>query len=96
MATGGIYLGADAELDIWGISQSTPFDGLGPGLNGCGNSSYAASYKLGPAVDDAESAATAALRGTRRPSRLAQLMEGAEVFGALAFEMAKAWTHATT
>jgi hypothetical protein len=84
MAKGAIYLGAGAKLDIWGISQYAPCDGLGPGLNGCGNSSYATSYRLGPAVDGAESAATAALRGTRRPSLLAQMMEGAEVSGTLA------------
>ena len=36
-------------------------------------SARAASNKLGPAVDGAESVVAATLRGTRRPSRLAQL-----------------------
>jgi hypothetical protein len=96
LARGAFCLGADTELAIWVISLYASCDGLGPGCNGCGNSAYATSNKLGPAVDGAKSAVAAALWGTRRPLRLAQLMEGAEVSGALVAEMAKARTHAVT
>ena len=45
-------------------------------------------------MDGAESAAATTLRGTRRSPRLAQLMEGANVYGTLAAKMAKTRTHA--
>jgi hypothetical protein len=44
-----------------------------------GNSTYASPDGLGPAADGAETAAIAALRRTRRPPRLAALMEYAPV-----------------
>ena len=66
----------------WGLTPNSSTTGFlrtplltGSGLDRCGNSSYATSNMLGPAVDGAETAAGAALRGTRRSSRLAQLTE---------------------